>query len=95
MDKPYVMTTSHSHLFRGARLTSEAFPTDLTQESALELLVKFSDGSAAWARYSVMRTGPLLAVSSYQTSAGTVLDDKTWLLDYLDENQFKVLGQAP
>lgn len=89
------MIASHSHLFRGARLRSEDLPSDIPPDGHLEVTVKFSDGSSAEATYSAAPTGPLLAVNAYETSAGTVLENKAWLLDYAEEDQLKVLGQAP
>lgn len=95
MDIPHIMTASHSHLYRGARLIAEGLPADLRPSSQLEVLVKFADGAAAEATYSITSVGPQLVVEAYETAAGTRLDRKTWLLDHIAPDRVKVLGPAP
>ena len=84
-DRPLPLTASHSHLFRGARLSVERSSVGLPLQPCA-VRVAFSDGVEVPAE--LLAAGDdalLLSVPSYRTSAGTTLDAALWPIASVDD----------
>lgn len=90
-DDRILVRASHSHLFRGARLSA-----DVTAETSWSrpagLRIVFSDGSEANAELLRSDTGELAVdVDGYRTEAGAVIDGRAWRATALDDSAGSVL----
>ncbi len=85
-DRPLPLTASHSHLFRGARLSVERSSVGLPLEPCA-VRVAFSDGVEVPAE--LLAAGDdalLLSVPGYRTSADTSLDAALWPIASVDDS---------
>lgn len=82
---PLPLTASHSHLFRGARLSLDRSRVDLPLEPCA-VRVAFSDGVEVPAELLATAGGDalLLSVPSYRTSAGNTLEAALWPIASVD-----------
>ncbi len=80
---PLPLTASHSHLFRGTRLSVERARATLQPGP---VRVAFSDGVEVSAERLAAGDALLLSVPSYRTSAGAVLDAALWPITQVDES---------
>ena len=83
-ERPIPLTASHSHLFRGARVGIERSSVRLPLGPA-PVRVGFSDGVEVSAELLAHGDTLLLAMPSYRTSAGTVVDAALWPIAGVDD----------
>lgn len=84
-EHPLPLTASHSHLFRGSRLSAERSRVSLPLEPQ-PVRLAFSDGVEVSAELLAAGDALLLSVPSYRTSAGAVLDAALWPITQVDES---------
>ncbi|MFF1695446.1 hypothetical protein ACFVXC_17705 [Streptomyces sp. NPDC058257] len=80
----FLAVCGHTHLFPGARCRIQGLPDPqafATEPWPIELELRLSDDVVTQAELVTAKsTGPVLTVLSYTTGAGTVIDDRTWLI---------------
>ena len=80
MADPVTLTARSSHLYPGARLALAGGPP--AGDAALRCAVEFSDGALGLGELRLTGGGSaVLAVGAYRTAAGTMIEDKSWLLE--------------
>lgn len=85
-DRPLPLTASHSHLFRGARLSVERSSVGLPLQPCA-VRVAFSDGVEVPADLLAgADDARLLSVPGYRTSAGNTLDAALWPIASVDDS---------
>ncbi|MGW5733208.1 MULTISPECIES: hypothetical protein [Streptomyces] len=80
----FLAVCGHTHLFPGARCRVQGLP-DARGFAAdpwpIEVALRLSDDVVTEAKVGTEGPrGPVLAVMSYTTGAGTLIDNRTWLI---------------